>query len=87
MINCRLFIIEISIGIQAKSSRTGLTKRAVDIQKGIIPPRKGRRNNDPSNMLQLMENYKTTTHYITPQTDFIRLFDQYFPNKTQLGSV
>lgn len=36
-------------------------------------------------MLQLMENYKTTTHYITPQTDFIKLFDQYFPNASAIG--
>lgn len=131
MINCRLFIIAISIGIQTKSSWNrcqfneyrkcsetkgetrsnspifqtysdsdgqlynynysqrawnGLTKRAEDIQNGIVPPRKGRRNNGPSNSVEnLMDNYKTTTHYITPQTDFIDLFDQYFPQENPTG--
>lgn len=31
------------------------------------------------------ESYKTTTHYITPQTDFIKLFSQYFPHENPSG--
>lgn len=70
----------------------GLTKRAEDFQNGVVPPRKGRRNyargsNSPSQpqMAALMENYKTSTHYITTQTDFVRLFDQHFPQENPTG--
>lgn len=36
-------------------------------------------------MKTLMENYKTTTHYITAETDFIKLFDQHFPHEHPNG--
>lgn len=36
-------------------------------------------------MQVLQENYKTTTHYITPGTDFIELFEQYFPHENPTG--
>ncbi|XP_037032231.1 methyltransferase-like protein 25 [Bradysia coprophila] len=71
----------------------GLTKRAEDIENGIVPPRKGRRNYksggqspSQSQVCHLaMENYKTSTHYITPQTDFVKLFDQHFPHENPTG--
>ncbi|KAJ6646660.1 putative methyltransferase-like protein 25 [Pseudolycoriella hygida] len=61
---------------------TGLTKRAEDIENGIIPTRRGRRkNNADKSVDKLKANYKTTTLYITPQTDFGNIFNEYFPQE------
>lgn len=66
----------------------GLTKRAEDIQRGITPPRKGRRRRQQQNdespdaknaaPINNNANYKTTTHFITPTTDFRHLFGHHF---------
>lgn len=62
---------------------TGLTKRAEDIRNGKTPPRKGRRlrqnplPSDPTIATNL--NYQRSTHFITPETNFIDLFANHFP--------
>lgn len=36
-------------------------------------------------METLADNYKTTTHYITPETDLVELIGQYFPDENLTG--
>lgn len=69
---------------------SGLTKRAEEVKNGITPPRKGRRKSNTSQIVsgttpKATDNYRTSTHFITPETDFIQLFAQHFPDKNPSG--
>lgn len=67
---------------------SGLTKRAEDVQNGITPPRKGRRKPNDSQILnstKSTDNYRTSTHFITPETDFVELFLKHFPDSNPSG--
>lgn len=57
------------------------------MKKGIVPPKKGRRppSETPSIAKCTTESYKTTTHFITPETNFTQLFEKYFPNQQPRG--
>lgn len=65
--------------------------RAEDVRNGLTPPKKGRRrrqqpqqkSNDPQ--IPANTNYQRSTHFITPQTDFIHLFELHFPNISPSG--
>lgn len=68
-----------------------MTKRAEDIKNGQTPPRKGKRLKDQLSTESQTKNqskstnYKTTTHFITPETDFLQLIDKHFPNENCSG--
>lgn len=57
---------------EKQSRRKRKERRTEAIQKGI-----------ESTIPVVNENYRNATHFITPQTDFIRLFSENFGIKTE----
>lgn len=60
------------------------------MKNGITPPRKGRRKpNDThigiSSAPKATDNYRMSTHFITPETDFVQLFLQHFSDNRPSG--
>lgn len=67
-----------------------MTKRAEDIKNGQSQPRKGKQK-ESSVSSAMCENtdsyYKTTTHFITPETDFLQLIHKHYSNENNFSGI